>query len=103
MGPCQARARTSAFLDPQAGYSPPDKGRCGRVGSKCLFTGFPKEAVLPSPSTCLQGKPDGWFFGFLSLSLSLCLSLSWSPSVSLSLSMMRQIEGRYHGPSIFLH
>lgn len=78
MGPCQAHARSGAFLGPQAGRSPPDKGRCSREGSKCMFAGFPKEAALPSPS------PEAVSLDLTPSHLCLCLSLSWSPSVSLS-------------------
>lgn len=76
MGPHQACARSSAFLDV-----------AGRTGS--LFAGFPTEAALLSLSPHPQRKPDGWFFGSLSLSLSV------SPLVSRSLSLPRRHrEGR---------
>lgn len=89
-GPCEERA----FLDPQAGYSPLDKGRCSREGSKFLFAGFPKEAALPSPSP----EEVRWLFLWISprLAVCLCLSLSWSPSVSLP--RRRQREGRHPWP-----
>lgn len=61
---------------------------CGRTGGRCLFAGFPTEAALLPPSPHPQRKPDGWFFGSLSLSVSPLVSLS------VSLPTRRHREGR---------
>lgn len=94
MGACQAHARSGAFLGPQAGRSPPDKGRCSREGSKCLFAGFPKEAAPPSPDP----EEVRWLFLWLSPHLtcvSVCLSLGLLQSLS---PTRRQRAGRHPWP-----
>lgn len=102
MGPCQARARTSAFLDVHLRT----KGAVARWAANACLLDSPGRLLCRLRLPVSRGS---LMAGSLDFSLSVCVCLSpallqsLSPSMMMMTTTMRRIEGRYHGPSILLH